>query len=141
MRQTPTRPSWPSRAIKQVTTASPRLLPGNLLIHEHTRINEPKTQTTAPATNMFSIRRTLPASVRAFSTTTPRPLARMQIIGRLADQPELTPTSTGREITKFAVGVSSGPRDEQGNRAVSWYRVASFAEGPGREVLLGMEKG
>lgn len=85
--------------------------------------------------------RTLPTTARAFSTSAPRPLARMQIIGRLADQPEITPTSTGREITRFAVGVSSGPKDEQGNRAVSWYRVASFAEGPGRDVLLGMEKG
>ena len=81
------------------------------------------------------------SSFRNFSTTTPRSLAKMQILGRLADQPELTPTSTGREITRFAVGVSSGPRDEQGNRAVSWYKVASFAEGGQRDVLLGMEKG
>lgn len=91
---------------------------------------------------MQSLRTTLPrAGARAFSTSAPRPLARMQLLGRLADQPELTPTSTGREITKFAIGVSSGPRDEQGNRAVSWYRVASFAEGPQRDLLLGMEKG
>lgn len=78
---------------------------------------------------------------RAFSSTRPSALAKMQILGRLADAPQMAPTSTGREITKFVVGVSSGPRDEQGNRAVSWYRVASFAEGPQREILLGMEKG
>lgn len=94
---------------------------------------------------MQSLRTALPRAApsfrSAFSTSTPRSLAKMQILGRLADQPELTPTSTGREITRFAVGVSSGPRDEQGNRAVSWYKVASFAEGGARDVLLGMVKG
>ncbi|KAK8213441.1 hypothetical protein M8818_002742 [Zalaria obscura] len=45
--------------------------------------------------------------------------ARDEIIGRLADQPELTVTSTGREMV----------------------RVTSFSEGPGRDVLLNMPKG
>ena len=65
----------------------------------------------------------------------------MQIIGRLADTPELTPTSTGRDVTRFALGVSSGPRDENGERAVSWFRVASFVEGPQRDLLLDLPKG
>lgn len=91
---------------------------------------------------MQSLRFQLPrAATRAFSTTTPRSLARMQLIGRLADQPELYPTSTGKEIVRYALGVSQGPRDETGNRPVSWFRVASFAEGPQRELLLSLPKG
>lgn len=91
---------------------------------------------------MQSLRTHLPRfTARSFSTTSARPLAKMQIIGRLADQPELTPTSTGREISRFALGVSSGPKDENGNRGVSWFRVASFIEGPQRDFLLSLPKG
>ena len=83
------------------------------------------------------------ASFRAFSTSAPRPLAKFQIIGRLADSPETSPTSTGQEITKFAVGVGSGPRDEMGRQAhVSWFRVATFLEdGPQRRLLQELPKG
>lgn len=93
---------------------------------------------------MFSLRRTLPVltpSLRAFSTTAPRPLAKMQLIGRLADTPEMTPTSTGREIVKYALGVSTGARDAEGRRATSWFNVASFVEGPQRDLLLSLPKG
>ena len=78
---------------------------------------------------------------RAFSTTTPRALARMQLIGRLADQPELAPTSTGREISRFAIGVSTGPKDVDGNRSTSWFNIGSFIEGPQRDLLLSLPKG
>ena len=81
------------------------------------------------------------SATRAFSTTTPRSLARMQLIGRLADQPELVPTSTGREISRFALGVSTGPKDETGNRPTSWFNIGSFVEGPQRELLLSLPKG
>lgn len=75
---------------------------------------------------------------RAFSST-PRPfLARMQLIGRLAAEPELTSTATGKELVKYAVGVSTGPRDA---RETSWFRVASFDEGARRDLLLGLQKG
>ncbi|EMF11865.1 uncharacterized protein SEPMUDRAFT_46970 [Sphaerulina musiva SO2202] len=90
---------------------------------------------------MQAIRFQLPRAARAFSTTPARPLAKMQLIGRLADQPELTPTSTGRELVKYSLGVSTGPKDENGNRATSWFRVASFSDGPQRDFLLGLPKG
>ncbi|KAF4461176.1 single-stranded DNA-binding [Fusarium albosuccineum] len=80
-----------------------------------------------------------PASAaRAFSTTAPRPLARITIIGNLADSPELHSTSTGREIIRYAVASNSGPRD---NRKTSWFRVTSFAEGPTRDYLMNLPKG
>ncbi|CZT21238.1 related to single-stranded DNA-binding protein [Ramularia collo-cygni] len=88
-------------------------------------------------------RNSLPrAATRAFSTTAARPLAKMQIIGRLADTPELFDTASGKQIVRYALGVSAGPRDEQGNRSTSWFRVASFMqEGPQRELLLSLPKG
>jgi len=75
---------------------------------------------------------------RSFSSTPRGSLARMQLIGRLAAEPELTTTSTGRTLVKYAVGVSTGPRDA---RETSWFRVASFDEGPRRDLLLGLPKG
>ncbi|KAM3418054.1 Single-stranded DNA-binding protein [Cercospora zeina] len=90
---------------------------------------------------MQSLRFQIPRAARAFSTTPARPLAKMQLIGRLADVPELVNTSTGREIVKYAIGVSEGPRDEHGQRGVSWFKVASFQDGPQRDLLLSLPKG
>ncbi|THZ83754.1 putative ssDNA binding protein [Aureobasidium pullulans] len=78
---------------------------------------------------------------RAFSTSPAHSLAKMQLIGRLADQPELTPTSTGREMVRYALGVKAGPKNENGERQTSWFRVASFSDGPGRDLLLSLPKG
>lgn len=78
------------------------------------------------------------SAARAFSTTSPRPLARITIIGNLADTPELHSTSTGREIIRYAVASNSGPRD---NRKTSWFKVTSFAEGPTRDYLMNLPKG
>jgi single-stranded DNA-binding protein len=91
---------------------------------------------------MFALRSALPrASARAFSTTTPRSLAKMQLIGRLADTPSVNPTSTGRDVIKYAIGVSTGSKDENGNRGVSWFNVASFSEGAQKDLLLSLPKG
>ncbi|KAF2860951.1 putative ssDNA binding protein [Piedraia hortae CBS 480.64] len=78
---------------------------------------------------------------RAFTTTAVRPLASMQLIGRLADTPELSASSSGREFIRYAVAVNYGPRDEMGNRATSWFNVTSFADGPQRDFLLALPKG
>ncbi|OAA33962.1 Single-strand DNA-binding protein [Cordyceps fumosorosea ARSEF 2679] len=75
---------------------------------------------------------------RVFSTSSPRPIARISIIGNLADTPEVLPTSTGREIIKYAVASNSGPKE---NRQTSWFRVTSFAEGPRKDFLLTLPKG
>lgn len=90
----------------------------------------------------FLARRTLPraSAARAFSTSNPRSsFAKMTIIGRLADTPELQATSTGQEILRYAVGTNSGPRD---NQKTSWFRVTSFLpEGPQRDFIAGLDKG
>jgi hypothetical protein len=63
----------------------------------------------------------------------------MTLIGRLADTPELQATSTGKEILRYAVGVNSGPKD---NQTTSWFRVTAFTEeGPQRDFIAGLEKG
>lgn len=88
-----------------------------------------------------SLARVAGQATRTFSTSSPLSLARMQIIGRLADTPEATPTSTGRDVIRYSLGVGSGPRDEAGNRQTSWFRVASFTEGPQKDLLLSLPKG
>ncbi|KAF2218416.1 hypothetical protein BDZ85DRAFT_253595 [Elsinoe ampelina] len=93
---------------------------------------------------MFSSRtltRSLGDASRQFSTSTPWSLARMQLIGRLGDKPELVSTQTGRELVRYALGVSAGPKDESGNRQTSWFRVASFTDGPQKDFLLNLPKG
>lgn len=80
-------------------------------------------------------------AARAFSTSPAHNLAKLQLIGRLADVPEVRATSTGREITKYALGVATGPRNEQGERGVSWFKLTSFAEQAARDVLTNLPKG
>jgi single-stranded DNA-binding protein len=78
-------------------------------------------------------------AVRAFSTTPTRSVARISVIGHLADTPELQATSSGGEIVKYAVASNSGPKE---NRQTSWFRVAAFVpEGPRRDFLTSLQKG
>jgi hypothetical protein len=84
------------------------------------------------------LRRGAPLTARAFSTSSPASLARMQVIGRLAGDPELVNTSTGRELVRYTLASDYGPTD---SRQTSWFRVASFVEGPRRDYLMGIPKG
>ncbi|ROT38796.1 nucleic acid-binding protein [Sodiomyces alkalinus F11] len=78
-------------------------------------------------------------AARSFSTTSPRGVARITIVGNLADTPELQATSTGHEVLKYAIASNSGPRD---NRHTSWFRVSSFEpQGPRRDYLQSLPKG
>ncbi|KAJ4418824.1 ssDNA-binding protein, mitochondrial [Neurospora sp. IMI 360204] len=77
-------------------------------------------------------------AVRSFSSTSARGLARVQIIGNLADTPEVRATSTGREMIKYAIASNSGPRSTP---LTSWFNVTSFAEGKARDFLLTLPKG
>lgn len=89
-----------------------------------------------PVARLSSLAR--PAT-RAFSTTTPRPVATITVIGHLADTPELQATSTGRELLRYAVASNSGPSN---NRQTSWFRVTAFEnEGPRRDFLTSLPKG
>ena len=75
---------------------------------------------------------------RPFSTTSPREIARITIVGNLGDAPELQTTSSGRELVRYVVASNSGPRE---NRQTSWFRVAAFKDGPQRDYLLNLTKG
>ncbi|KAG6000413.1 hypothetical protein E4U43_001602 [Claviceps pusilla] len=89
----------------------------------------------------FLLRRATAASAgaaRSFSTSSPRSLARITVIGNLANTPEVQTTSSGREILKYAVASNHGPRD---NRQTSWFRVTSFVEGPRKDYMLTLPKG
>ena len=82
-----------------------------------------------------------PSAFRAFSTSAPRGLARITLVGNLGDSPELVPTSTGHELIKYSIASSSGPKD---NRHTSWFRVSKFlreGDEKKRDFLLSIPKG
>lgn len=84
--------------------------------------------------------RTFPVH-RTFSTASPlqSSLAKISLIGRLAAEAELTPTSDGTEMIRYSLATSSGAKE---NRKTSWWKIASFAgEGRGRDLLLSLGKG
>ncbi|KAF7901580.1 uncharacterized protein EAF01_006879 [Botrytis porri] len=90
---------------------------------------------------MFALRRNIPSTLsRNFSTSARNnSFAKLTLIGRLADKPEITATSQGQEIMKYAVGTNTG-RGE--NQKTSWFRVVSFLpEGPQRDFISNLEKG
>jgi len=63
----------------------------------------------------------------------------MTIVGRLADTPEVTATSTGREIVQYAVATNSGPKD---NQKSNFFKITAFIEdGPLRNFITSLEKG
>lgn len=104
---------------------------------------EPENPIPRDKMSSFLLFRALPArtsALRAFSTSTRQSsFAKISLIGRLADTPELQATSTGHEILKYAVATSSGPRD---NQKTSWFKVVSFLpEGPQRDFIAGLDKG
>lgn len=84
--------------------------------------------------------RTIPVH-RTFSTASPlqSSVAKISLIGRLAAEAELTPTSDGTDMIRYSLATSSGTKD---NRKTSWWKIASFAgEGRGRDLLLSLGKG
>lgn len=85
-----------------------------------------------------SLRTSLTISTRAFTTSTPRSLAKIQLIGRLAAEPEIQATSTGKDVLRYAVGTTHQTKD---GPVTSWFRVASFDEGPKRDFVAGLPKG
>jgi hypothetical protein len=82
----------------------------------------------------------LPSALRPLSNARGlASFAKMTLIGRLGESPEMHPTSTGHEVLRYNVATSSGPRDSP---RTSWFRVTSFVpEGPQRDFVLGLEKG
>jgi tRNA uridine 5-carboxymethylaminomethyl modification enzyme len=77
-------------------------------------------------------------AARTFSSTASRPVARITIVGNLADTPELRASSTGREYLRYAVASNTGSAE---NRKTSWFNVSCFAEGPRRDFYLSLPKG
>ncbi|RFU79986.1 hypothetical protein TARUN_2208 [Trichoderma arundinaceum] len=80
-------------------------------------------------------------AARAFSTTSPRSVARITIIGNLADTPEGHASSSKenpREYVRYSVASNTGSKE---NRQTSWFRVTSFVDGPRKDFLLSLPKG
>ena len=86
-----------------------------------------------------AVARPATAAARPFSSTALRPVARITIVGNLADSPELRASSTGREYLRYAVASNSGPAD---NRKTSWFNVSCFVEeGARRDFYQSLPKG
>ncbi|KAL8805490.1 MAG: hypothetical protein Q9182_001945 [Xanthomendoza sp. 2 TL-2023] len=78
-------------------------------------------------------------TIRTFTSTRARPFSKITLVGRLAADPEMQPTSTGQDIIKYAVGTNSGPKD---NRQTTWWKVVAFTpEGQLRDKIMGLGKG
>ncbi|EHK16689.1 uncharacterized protein TRIVIDRAFT_131714 [Trichoderma virens Gv29-8] len=92
----------------------------------------------------FLLRRATVASAgaaRAFSTSSPRSVARITIIGHLADSPEGMTAGSGentKEYVRYTVASNSGPKDA---RQTSWFRVTGFVEGARRDFIMSLPKG
>jgi hypothetical protein len=81
-----------------------------------------------------------PSTLRAFSTSSSRSLARISIIGNLGGPPELATAANGQEYIKYVVASNTGPA---ANRVVSWFNVTKFldSEKRGKDFMLGLQKG
>ena len=62
-----------------------------------------------------------------------RGLARISIIGRLADTPEKAATASSQNVVRYALATNFGPRE---NRQTSWWKVACFPQNEKLEELL-----
>jgi hypothetical protein len=83
--------------------------------------------------------RATPTCARAFSSTRPSQLARMTVVGRLGTAPEEISVSSGdRTLVRYVIGTNYGKGEKQ---KTSWFRVASFVEGPQKDFLLSVPKG
>jgi len=120
-----------------------------LTLIQRTIVSYPKSPASFSRTmSLFTLRRSAQAALtrggasvasRTFVSSARRDLARISVIGNLADSPELQTTSTGHDIIRYAVASNSGPRD---NRITSWFKVTAFTEeGPRRDFLLNIPKG
>ena len=79
-----------------------------------------------------------PAFARAFSSTRASQLAKMTVVGRLAAAPEEVEIPNNKTLGRYALGSSFGKAD---NKKTSWFRIASFVDGPQKEFLLSVPKG
>jgi hypothetical protein len=80
----------------------------------------------------------LSTSTRAFSTTPRAALARMSIVGRLGVAPEEVTVSNDRTLVRYVIGSNHGKGEDQ---KTSWFRVASFVQGPQKDYLMAVPKG
>jgi hypothetical protein len=108
----------------------------NLNSHHHRPQNPPHTTTTMFAQTFRSAAPRM--STRAFSTTPRAALARMSIVGRLGTAPEEVTVSGDRTLVRYVLGSSYGKGDDS---KTSWFRVASFAQGPQKDFLMSLPKG
>ncbi len=76
---------------------------------------------------------------RTFSRPSSRSVAKITLVGRLADTPELIKLPSGREKINYALATSTGMNE---NRKTSWWNVQVFSDNKEyAKYLTGMGKG
>ncbi|EPS42661.1 hypothetical protein H072_3441 [Dactylellina haptotyla CBS 200.50] len=74
-----------------------------------------------------------PTTARLFSTSIARAdISRVQIIGRIGTEPEISQTSNGNSMIRYAVASSIGYGE---NISTQWHRVVAFGD-PNPERLI-----
>jgi len=71
---------------------------------------------------------------RTFTTTRAQPFQRVQLIGRIGTDVELSTTQNNTPMGKYSLAVSTG-RDDK--RQTSWYRIVAFGEGATDRIQKG----
>jgi len=85
-----------------------------------------------------TLRTAVPRHTRAFSASPASQLARMTVVGRLGVAPEEVTISGDRTLVRYVIGSSFGKGED---KKTSWFRVASFVQGPQKDFLMGVPKG
>ena len=62
----------------------------------------------------------------------------MTVVGRLGVAPEEVTVSGDRTLVRYVVGTSYGKGED---KKTSWFRIASFVQGPQKDYLLSVPKG
>jgi len=73
-----------------------------------------------------------------FTTSAPRPIAKLTLIGRLTADPETVTTSNGQEFIKYTI--ASNYKSRAGEEKPNFFNVASFEE-HGKQYLSTIKKG
>ncbi|MCJ1270897.1 ssDNA-binding protein, mitochondrial [Lobaria immixta] len=89
---------------------------------------------------LLRLPRSLPIT-RAFSHTAPNSAAKISIVGRLGNAPELLPSENGPDIIRYGIATSYGGKN---NSRTSWFRVAYFTNEQNarmKQLMLNLPKG
>ena len=121
-------------------TGTKKRLTASSTTYHHTHLTDPSSLKSR-LDRMFSALRSVAAPrafARSFSSTPASQVARMNLVGRLGTAPEEVQVSGERTLVRYVIGTNYGRGEE---KKTSWFRVASFVQGPQKDYLMNVPKG